>query len=116
LKPSLQLKTADISGSLGRGKHTTGHVELVEINGGLVADTPGFSALQFDEIELQELTDCFPEFRKRKGECRCRACMHYKEPGCKTKRAVQLQQLKTHRYDHYVKIFEEIQSRKPRYS
>ncbi|HLR80252.1 MAG TPA: ribosome small subunit-dependent GTPase A [Bacillota bacterium] len=116
LKPSLQLKTADISGSLGRGKHTTRHVELVEINGGLVADTPGFSALQFDEIELQELTDCFPEFRKRKGECRFRACMHYKEPGCKIKKAVQEEQIKTYRYEHYVKFFEEIQSRKPRYS
>ncbi|HEX6593890.1 MAG TPA: ribosome small subunit-dependent GTPase A [Bacillota bacterium] len=116
LKPSLHLKTARISGSLGRGKHTTRHVELIELNGGLVADTPGFSALQFDDVELLQLKDCFPEFKKRRGQCRFRACMHYKEPGCIIKEAVQKGHIQPYRYEHYVKFYEEIQSRKPRYS
>ncbi|WP_042223813.1 ribosome small subunit-dependent GTPase A [Oceanobacillus manasiensis] len=115
LKPSLLLKTAAISESLGRGKHTTRHVELVQVNNGLVADTPGFSALDFQEIEAEELGDCFPEMRSRKGECKFRGCMHRKEPRCAVKEAVESGEISKYRYEHYLAFLEEIQSRKPRY-
>ncbi|GAB3067649.1 ribosome small subunit-dependent GTPase A [Virgibacillus ainsalahensis] len=113
--PSLLLKTGEISKSLGRGKHTTRHVELVQVHNGLVADTPGFSALDFKGIEPQDLTDCFPEMRQRKGECKFRGCMHYKEPGCAIKQDVETGQIHAYRYKHYLSFLEEIQSRKPRY-
>ncbi|MFD2044055.1 ribosome small subunit-dependent GTPase A [Ornithinibacillus salinisoli] len=115
LNPQLLLKTADISKSLGRGKHTTRHVELMEVGGGLVADTPGFSALDFDELELAELPHCFPEMRERSDECKFRGCMHLKEPKCAVKQAVESGDIASYRYDHYVSFADEIQSRKPRY-
>ncbi|MFD1849101.1 ribosome small subunit-dependent GTPase A [Oceanobacillus bengalensis] len=115
LDPSLLLDTAEISKSLGRGKHTTRHVELVELNGGLVADTPGFSSLDFSEIEAEDLADCFPEMRERKSSCKFRGCLHHKEPKCAVKDAVANEEIEHFRYEHYVNFLEEIQSRKPRY-
>lgn len=115
LKPSLNLKTADISKPLGRGKHTTRHVELVEISDGLVADTPGFSSLDLREIDLENLASCFPEIAYRQSECKFRGCMHYKEPHCAVKQAVENEEIASFRYEHYVNLYEEIQSRKPRY-
>lgn len=115
LNPHLLIKTGEISESLGRGKHTTRYVELVEINEGLVADTPGFSALDFNEIEIQELADCFPEMRLKKKDCRFRGCMHINEPNCAVKMAVEAGEIKSYRYENYQNFYEEIQSRKPRY-
>ncbi|MBP1968147.1 ribosome biogenesis GTPase [Virgibacillus natechei] len=115
LNPSLLLKTAEISKSLGRGKHTTRHVELVRVHSGYVADTPGFSSLDFSEIELEDLTDCFPEFRERKEDCKFRGCMHNKEPKCAIKQAVDKGEIASYRYEHYLSFYEEIQTRKPRY-
>lgn len=115
LNPHLLIETGEISESLGRGKHTTRYVELVEINEGLVADTPGFSALDFKEIELEELADCFPEMRARKSDCRFRGCMHMNEPNCAVKAAVETGEIKSYRYKNYQSFYEEIQSRKPRY-
>lgn len=115
LLPSLNLKTADISSSLGRGKHTTRHVELLSINNGLVADTPGFSSLDFEKIEQEDLTDCFPEMKERKTQCKFRGCMHDKEPKCAIKSAVDQEKITTYRYEHYLEFLTEIQSRKPRY-
>ncbi|GGB29746.1 ribosome small subunit-dependent GTPase A [Virgibacillus dakarensis] len=115
LKPSLLLKTADISKSLGRGKHTTRHVELINVHDGLVADTPGFSSLDFSEIDLAELADCFPEFRVRKENCKFRGCMHYREPKCAVKQAVETGEITRFRYEHYLNFYEEINSRKARY-
>ncbi|MEN1966923.1 ribosome small subunit-dependent GTPase A [Lentibacillus sp. N15] len=115
LNPSLLLKTADISKSLGRGRHTTRHVELLEVYDGLVADTPGFSSLDFNDIDLEELANCFPEFRERKENCKFRGCMHYKEPKCAVKQAVENGEIPAFRYEHYVQFYQEINSRKPRY-
>lgn len=115
LKPSLFLKTAEISKSLGRGKHTTRHVELMQVNSGLVADTPGFSNLDFNEIEAEELSDCFPEMRELKNNCKFRGCKHHKEPNCAVKEAVDNEVIPGIRYEHYLSFLEEIQSRKPRY-
>ncbi|MRH42213.1 ribosome small subunit-dependent GTPase A [Aquibacillus halophilus] len=115
INPLLKLETNEISESLGRGKHTTRHVELIEINGGLVADTPGFSSLEFSEIELEELPDCFPEMSELKSECKFRGCMHNKEPKCAVKLAVKANEIPAYRYEHYLQFFEEIHDRKPRY-
>ncbi|WP_010530492.1 ribosome small subunit-dependent GTPase A [Lentibacillus jeotgali] len=115
LNPSLELKTDDISESLGRGKHTTRHVELVEAGDGLVADTPGFSSLDFNEITAGKLGDCFPEMVELKADCKFRGCLHNKEPGCAVKQAVTDGQIASGRYNHYLRFLDEINSRKPRY-
>ncbi|WP_226034989.1 ribosome small subunit-dependent GTPase A [Aquibacillus saliphilus] len=115
INPLLKLATNEISASLGRGKHTTRHVELIEVNEGLVADTPGFSSLEFNELELADLPDCFPEMKERRAECKFRGCMHNKEPKCAVKSAVDAHEIPAYRYKHYLQFFEEIQNRKPRY-
>lgn len=115
LNPSLLIETDEISTHLGRGKHTTRHVELMSIADGLIADTPGFSSLDLTMIEEVALTDSFPEMRKRKQECRFRGCLHNKEPHCAIKQAVENEEIKSYRYDSYLTILEEIQSRKVRY-
>ncbi|WP_085992433.1 ribosome small subunit-dependent GTPase A [Oceanobacillus senegalensis] len=115
IKPSLFLETNEISSSLGRGKHTTRHVELIEVYGGLVADTPGFSALDFSSIQAVDLTEYFPELLELREGCKFRGCLHYKEPKCAVKSAVENGEVESFRYDHYIHFLEEIQSRKPRY-
>ncbi|WP_068672439.1 ribosome small subunit-dependent GTPase A [Oceanobacillus sp. Castelsardo] len=115
LDSSLLLATGEISESLGRGKHTTRHVELLEVEGGLVADTPGFSALDFNEIELEELPELFPEMRERRNNCKFRGCLHHKEPKCAIKEALIDGEIEEFRYEHYLDFLNEIQTRKPRY-
>lgn len=115
IDPSLALKTGEISDSLGRGRHTTRHVELLPMFGGLVADTPGFSSLEFQDLGASELADYFPEIRERKANCKFRGCMHMKEPKCAVKQAVEDGEITDYRYEHYVRFYEEIKSRKPRY-
>ncbi|MGE6753159.1 ribosome small subunit-dependent GTPase A [Rossellomorea sp. NPDC071047] len=115
LKPELELKTAMISSHLGRGKHTTRHVELIDIEDGLVADTPGFSSLEFSELEIEELPQCFPEMVEVSEECKFRGCLHINEPKCAVKAAVEAGEIPTYRYDHYLTFHKEIKDRKPRY-
>ncbi|MEK5425555.1 ribosome small subunit-dependent GTPase A [Cytobacillus sp. FSL R7-0680] len=115
LRPDLQLKTDDISSHLGRGKHTTRHVELIEINGGLVADTPGFSSLEFTEIEQEDLQNYFPDIQELSSSCKFRGCMHLKEPKCAVKQAIESGDLPSYRYEHYITFIDEIRDRKPRY-
>ncbi|AKO93884.1 ribosome small subunit-dependent GTPase A [Priestia filamentosa] len=115
LDPSLSLKTDDISTSLGRGKHTTRHVELLSIGGGFVADTPGFSSLEFTELEAEELPYCFPEMVQVSEGCKFRGCLHVKEPKCAVKEAVENGEIPSYRYDHYLSFLDEIKQRKPRY-
>jgi ribosome biogenesis GTPase len=113
--PSLNLKTGVISDALGRGKHTTRHVELIEVCGGLLADTPGFSSFEFDLMEKEELSSCFPEFVEIQDECKYRGCMHVNEPKCAVKDAIVVGKIKDYRYKHYLQFFNEILDRKPRY-
>jgi len=115
LDEKLLLKTNEISKSLGRGKHTTRHVELIEISQGLIADTPGFSTLDFQEVEAPDLSSCFPEMDRLAEHCKFRGCLHHKEPGCAVKDAVEAGTIQDHRYEHYLRFLEEIQTRKPRY-
>ncbi|GGI14312.1 ribosome small subunit-dependent GTPase A [Gottfriedia solisilvae] len=115
INPELDLKTGIISTHLGRGKHTTRHVELIKIGEGLVADTPGFSSLEFIDIEAEDLSYCFIEMREKSQECKFRGCTHLKEPKCAVKEAVENGEITTERYNHYVSFIEEIRDRKPRY-
>lgn len=115
LDTSLNLKTAEISTALGRGRHTTRHVELVPIFNGYIVDTPGFSSLELGEIKKEELTQYFPEFWTRRSECKFSGCVHNKEPKCAVKHAVKNGDIAKHRYQHYLMFLEEIESRKPRY-
>ncbi|TYR82677.1 ribosome small subunit-dependent GTPase A [Priestia megaterium] len=115
LKPELALKTDDISTSLGRGKHTTRHVELISFGEGLVADTPGFSSLEFLTLEVEELSHCFLEMSRLSEQCKFRGCLHVKEPKCAVKDAFEQKQIPEYRYEHYLQFIEEIKQRKPRY-
>ncbi|MFD1928747.1 ribosome small subunit-dependent GTPase A [Sporosarcina siberiensis] len=113
--PSLGLKTGEISEALGRGKHTTRHVELLEVAGGLVADTPGFSSLEFDHIKKEELSRYFIEMNEASQNCKFRGCLHLKEPKCAVKELVESGDILRHRYDNYLHFLQEIIDRKPRY-
>lgn len=115
LLPNLNLQTGVISQSLGRGKHTTRYVELIEVGGGLLADTPGFSSFDFDTIEKEELTSCFPEFERLSEGCKFRGCLHIKEPKCAVKDALETGEVQSYRYEHYQQFLQEILDRKPRY-
>ncbi|MCS0652255.1 ribosome small subunit-dependent GTPase A [Cytobacillus firmus] len=115
LRPDLELKTNDISSHLGRGKHTTRHVELIEVGKGLVADTPGFSSLEFTDIELEDLNYCFPEIQEKSEVCKFRGCLHMAEPKCAVKAACENGEIPSYRYEHYKTFLQEIKDRKPRY-
>jgi ribosome biogenesis GTPase len=115
ISPELQLATNEISESLGRGKHTTRHVELLPLYDGLVADTPGFSSIDFLEMTLTELPKRFPEFVEAAPACKFRECMHHKEPGCEVKRQVETGAIAQTRYDNYLQFRLEIENRRPIY-
>jgi len=105
------MKTGDISEKSQKGKHTTRHSELIEYQEGFLLDTPGFSSLSLDFIEKEELQYCFPEFEKHRGECRFSNCVHYKEPNCSVKEAVEANEIYADRYKFYIKTLEEIIAR-----
>lgn len=115
LDPSLNLATDEISIALGRGKHTTRHVELIDFGNGWVADTPGFSKLEFQEMELNTLKDLYPDFFELSKECRFNECHHINEPNCKIKEAYENGQILKERYENYQKLYEELKLRKPKY-
>lgn len=113
--PELNLKTGEISTSLGRGRHTTRHVELLPIADGLVADTPGFGAIEFGDIETTELPKQFPEFLEASINCRFRECSHVDEPNCAVKKEVAKGRISETRYTNYLQFLNEIKNRKPIY-
>jgi len=111
----LDIEVNEISKALGRGKHTTRHVELHKIAGGLVADTPGFSALDLDQLEVNDLREAFVEFVALQDGCKFRGCIHVNEPKCAVKDAVEEGEILRHRYDNYLQLLGEIQNRKVKY-
>lgn len=116
LLPGLNKETGEISKALGRGRHTTRHVELHKVFSGLLADTPGFSSISFDHIEGEDLSEYFPEMKSRKADCKFRECSHTHEPGCAIKEALELGQITKSRYESYLDFYQEIMNRKPNYS
>lgn len=101
---SLSLKTGEVSLSLGRGKHTTRLVELLEVNQGLIADTPGFSSLEI-KISKNDIKKYYPEFEVR---CKYKSCNHVKEEGCKIIELVNKNKIPKWRYENYLKFLEEV--------
>lgn len=101
---SLKLKTGEVSLSLGRGKHTTRLVELLEVNGGLIADTPGFSSLNI-KLDKKEIKNYYPEF---KVTCKYRGCSHIKEDGCEVIKLVNKGKIPEWRYQNYLKFMSEV--------
>ncbi|MEI3529813.1 MAG: ribosome small subunit-dependent GTPase A [Bacilli bacterium] len=102
LDSNLNIKTNDISYVLGRGKHTTRHVELLPIYNGLVADTPGFSAVDFNDMCNSDIRDNFIEFNRYREECKYKDCMHNKEDDCAIKKEVVNGNILKSRYDNYI--------------
>ncbi len=106
LNPQLNFQIGEVSKSLGRGRHTTRHVELIELFDGKVLDTPGFSSLEFNNISREVIRDSFVEFRKY--SCKFKDCMHLNEKECEVKKAVQNGEILATRYNDYQKIVGDI--------
>lgn len=109
--PELELQTGQISRKLGRGKHTTRVVELFEIDGCFVADTPGFSTVDLQRYEMIDKTHlqyCFPEFEKYLGECQFTSCSHTCEKGCRILQAVSDGEIEPSRHKSYVAMYNEV--------
>ena len=109
LSPSLNIKTAEVSEKLGRGKHTTRHVELFDIGGGTyAADTPGFASFDIEMMEIipkEQLQFDFVEFAPYIGQCRFNNCAHLKEPGCAVTQAVADGKIMPSRYRSYERLY-----------
>lgn len=115
LFPELSLATGGISEKIARGKHTTRHVELFEAFGGLVADTPGFSMLdfmRFDFMTHEDLPYAFPEFEKYLGRCRYKKCTHLCEDGCEVVAAVASGEIESSRHESYVELYNILKDKK----
>lgn len=109
LSPGLNIKTAEVSEKLGRGKHTTRHVELFDIGGGTyAADTPGFASFDIEMMEIipkEQLQFDFVEFAPYIGQCRFNNCAHLKEPGCAVTQAVADGKIMPSRYRSYERLY-----------
>ncbi|MBP1888559.1 ribosome biogenesis GTPase [Clostridium moniliforme] len=102
------METGSVSEKIGRGKHTTRHSELIDVLNGYIVDTPGFSTLDVNFIEKENLKYCFPDFEEYNDKCKYRGCLHYKEPGCAVKEAVENGEINKYRYEFYIRTLEEI--------
>ena len=111
LEPNISLETGQVSEKLGRGRHTTRHVELIRLScGALVADTPGFSSFAVEKGELcrkEELAARFREFAPYLGQCQFLDCAHIKEKGCAVRKAVQEGKIPRSRHDSYVRLYDQ---------
>lgn len=116
IMPELLLSTGDVSEKLGRGRHTTRQVELFRVDGGYVADTPGFSSFEITDFELNdkdELMYLFKEFDPYLGCCRFNSCAHITEPGCAVLEAVGSGMISRSRHLSYVSMYDSIKNIKP---
>lgn len=114
IQPGVLRTTGAISSKISRGKHTTRYTELVPFNGGYLADTPGFGNVLVENLELETLPDCFPEFRQFKEKCKFSPCSHIHEPVCGVKNAVNEGKIASSRYASYLSIAEELKENKAR--
>ena len=106
LDNKLNLQTGKVSVALGRGKHTTRHVELLDLLDGMIADTPGFSKLSFIDMSNSDIRDNFIEFNKYRESCEYQDCMHNNEDNCEIKKMVNNGTILKSRYDNYIKFIE----------
>ena len=112
LSPGLNLPTGEVSEKLGRGRHTTRHVELYALGEDTyVADTPGFSAFDTDQMDVilkENLQYAFPDFGKYLGKCRFDDCTHRKEPDCAVRAACEAGEIEKTRYESYLRLYEKV--------
>ena len=110
LAPELNLATGVVSEKLGRGRHTTRHVELYRLGEDTyVADTPGFSSFDTDQMEVilkENLQYAFPDFSDYIGQCQFHDCSHRSEPGCAVRQAVEAGEIGESRYESYLRLYE----------
>lgn len=110
LAPELAIQTGEVSQKLGRGRHTTRHIELFSLNDGtFVADTPGFSSFDTDQMEVvlkENLQYAFPDFAPYLGQCQFHDCAHRKEPGCAVTQALREGKIEPTRYESYEKLYD----------
>jgi ribosome biogenesis GTPase / thiamine phosphate phosphatase len=118
INPDFKLNTDEISKALGRGKHTTRHVELFKVGEGLVADTPGFSSLDFKDfdIDVYELAQSFKDFFLLSHDCKFRACTHINEPKCAVKEKLGGNVVYDARYVNYKNFYDEIKNQRVVYT
>lgn len=111
LHPKFALQTGDVSEKLGRGRHTTRHVELFALDQNtLIADTPGFSSFDTERMELcskEELQHCFRDFAPYLGKCQFQDCAHIKEKGCAVLEALELGKIQPSRHESYARLYEQ---------
>ena len=110
LQPDFSLQVGEVSEKLGRGRHTTRHVELFPVTGGLVADTPGFSSFDAEQTEVipkEDLASAFREFRPYLNWCRFQGCAHVKEKGCAVREAVSEGKIALSRHKSYIRLYEQ---------
>ncbi len=111
IAPHLDLATSHISNKLGRGRHTTRTVELYELCGGFIADTPGFSSLDFENVDIilkENLQFCFPEFEDYINTCKFVSCAHIGEKGCSICQAVSDGKIPATRHESYRMMYDEV--------
>ena len=110
LSPKLNIKVGEVSDKLGRGKHTTRHVEIFSLgNGAFIVDTPGFSSFDMDKTEhipKERLQYSFREFKPFIGKCRFDDCAHIKEPGCAVLAAIENKTINKSRHESYQRLYE----------
>ena len=110
LEPELALATGEVSEKLGRGRHTTRHVELYDLGEDTyVMDTPGFSSFDTDQMDVilkENLQYAFPDFAPYVGQCQFHDCSHRREPGCAVTAALAAGEIEPTRYDSYLKLYE----------
>lgn len=109
--PNLELATGETSKKLGRGRHTTRHCELFKVEGGYIADTPGFSALDFERCEKilkDDLPYCFREFEPYLDGCKFSTCAHVNDKGCAVCKAVEDGLISSSRHDSYIQMYNEV--------
>ena len=110
LSPELALATGEVSEKLGRGRHTTRHVELYDLGEDTyVMDTPGFSSFDTDQMDVilkENLQYAFPDFAPYVGQCQFHDCSHRREPGCAVTGALEAGEIEPTRYDSYLKLYE----------
>lgn len=106
------MEIGDISPKIGRGKHTTRHVNLIPLDqGSFIVDTPGFTSLDLQDLEYRAIRQYFPEFRQPAQNCKFLDCLHDKESGCGVKQAMELGQIWTSRYGSYLQLKDQILGR-----
>ena len=115
LLPGFQAEVGEISDRIGRGRHTTRHIELVRLGNGYLADTPGFSSFDTEQMDLvlrEDLQYAFREFAPYIGKCKFTGCAHIKEKGCAVLEAVAAGHIAQSRHESYVKLYESVKDLK----